>query len=39
VVWKSIPGLGGWTSGSLISLYVLLSIGAVIMAYVRVTND
>ena len=38
VVWKSVPGLGGWTSGSLISLYVLLGIGAVIMIYVRAAN-
>src|SRR4029077_7650320 len=35
VVWKSVPGLGGWTSGSLISLYVLLGIGAVVLLYVR----
>jgi amino acid transporter len=28
IVWKSVPGLGGWTSGNLISLYVLLGIGA-----------
>jgi amino acid transporter len=35
VVWKSVPGLGGWTSGNLISLYVLLGIGAAIMIYVR----
>jgi amino acid transporter len=39
VVWKSVPGLGGWTSGSLISLYVLLGIGVVIMIYVRATNS
>lgn len=39
VVWKSIPGLGGWTSGSLIALYVLLGIGAVIMIYGRATNS
>jgi len=39
VVWKSIPGLGGWTSGSLISLYVLLGIGIAIMIYVRATNS
>jgi len=38
VVWKSVPGLGGWTSGNLISLYVLLGIGAVIMIYVRSTQ-
>jgi amino acid transporter len=39
VVWKSVPGLGGWTSGSLISLYVLLGIGVVIMAYARATGS
>jgi hypothetical protein len=39
VVWKSIPGLGGWTSGSLVSLYVLLGIGVAIMVYVRATNS
>jgi amino acid transporter len=38
VVWKSIPGLGGWGSGNLISLYVLLGIGALIMIYVRGTR-
>jgi hypothetical protein len=30
--------LGGWTSGNLISLYVLLGIGAAIMIYVRSTK-
>ena len=39
VVWKSVPGLGGWTSGSLISLYILLGVGAVIMAYARATGS
>jgi amino acid transporter len=39
VVWKSVPGLGGWTSGSLVSLYILLGIGAVIMICVRLTNS
>jgi amino acid transporter len=39
VVWKSIPGLGGWTSGSLVSLYVLLGIGVAIMIYGRATNS
>ena len=39
VVWKSVPGVGGWTSGSLISLYVMLGIGAVIMIYARVTKS
>lgn len=31
IVWKSVPGLGGWTSGSLVALYIMLGIGAVIM--------
>jgi amino acid transporter len=39
VVWKSVPGLGGWTSGSLISLYVLLGIGVVIMVYARAAGS
>jgi amino acid transporter len=39
VVWKSIPGLGGWGSGNLISLYVLLGIGAAIMVYARASNS
>jgi amino acid transporter len=39
VVWKSIPGLGGWASGNLISLYILLGIGAAIMIYVRATSS
>jgi hypothetical protein len=39
VVWKSVPGLGGWTSGSLISLYVLLGIGVLIMVYARATGS
>ena len=34
-----MPGLGGWTSGSLIALYVLLGIGAVIMTYARATGS
>lgn len=38
IVWKSVPGLGGWASGNLISLYVLLGIGAAIMIYVRVAK-
>ena len=39
VVWKSVPSVGGWTSGSLISLYVMLGIGAVIMIYAQVTKS
>ncbi|MBV9206371.1 MAG: hypothetical protein JO037_13470, partial [Actinobacteria bacterium] len=35
IVWRSVPGLGGWTGRDLVSLYVMLGIGAVIMLYVR----
>jgi amino acid transporter len=31
---KSVPGLGGWTGGTLISLYVMLGIGLVLLIYV-----
>jgi hypothetical protein len=37
-VWKSVPGLGGWTSGSLVALYVMLGIGAVIMIWGRLAK-
>jgi amino acid transporter len=39
VVWRSIPDLGGWASGSMVALYVLLGIGAVIMLYGRLTHS
>jgi amino acid transporter len=39
VAWRSVPGLGGWAGGSLISLYVLLGIGAVIMVLVRAARS
>jgi hypothetical protein len=38
IVWKSVPGLGGWTSGSLVALYIMLGIGAVIMIWVRLAK-
>jgi amino acid transporter len=38
VVWKSIPDLGGWASGSVISLYVMLGIGAIVMFYGKVSR-
>lgn len=38
VVWRSIPDLGGWTSGSIVALYVLLGIGAAIMIYGRLAH-
>lgn len=38
VVWKSIPDLGGWTSGSMVALYALLGIGAAIMLYGRLAH-
>jgi hypothetical protein len=37
-VWKSVPRLGGWTSGSLVALYVMLGIGAVIMIWGRLAK-
>jgi amino acid transporter len=39
VAWRSVPGLGGWTGGSLVSLYAQLGIGAVIMVLVRATRS
>jgi amino acid transporter len=39
VAWKSVPGLGGWASGNLISLYVLLGTGAVIMVVARASGS
>jgi len=39
IVWRSVAGLGGWASGSLISLYVMLGAGAAIMLYARVTKS
>jgi amino acid transporter len=38
IVWKSVPGLGGWASGSLVALYVMLGIGAVIMIWGRLAK-
>jgi amino acid transporter len=35
IMYRSVPGLGGWTGRDLVSLYVMLGIGAVIMLYVR----
>jgi amino acid transporter len=35
IVWKSVPGLGGWGGSSLISLYVMIGAGALAMVYVR----
>lgn len=35
---KSVPGIGGWTGGTLISLYVMLGIGLAIMVYVRASH-
>ena len=35
IVWRSVPGLGGWTGRDLVSLYVMLGIGVVIMLYGR----
>ena len=35
IVYRSVPGLGGWSGKDLVSLYVMLGIGAAIMLYVR----
>ena len=35
IMYRSVAGLGGWTGRDLVSLYVMLGIGAVIMLYVR----
>jgi amino acid transporter len=33
--WDSVPGLGGWTSLTLISMYVMAAIGVLLLAYAR----
>lgn len=35
IMFRSVPGLGGWSGRDLVSMYVMLGIGAVIMLYVR----
>jgi len=35
IVVRSVEGLGGWSGSDLVSLYVMLGIGVVIMLYVR----
>jgi amino acid transporter len=35
IMYRSVPGLGGWSGRDLVSLYVMLGIGLVIMLYVR----
>jgi amino acid transporter len=35
VMYRSVAGLGGWGSSDLVSLYVMLAIGAAIALYVR----
>jgi amino acid transporter len=35
IMYRSVAGLGGWTGRDLVSLYVMLGIGAVILLYVR----
>lgn len=35
IMYRSVPGLGGWSGRDLVSLYVMLGIGAAIMLYVR----
>jgi len=38
IIYRSVAGLGGWTGRNLVSLYVMLGIGLVIMLYVRFTG-
>jgi amino acid transporter len=38
IMYRSVAGLGGWTGRDLVSLYVMLGIGAVIMFWVRFTG-
>jgi amino acid transporter len=35
IMYRSVAGLGGWTGRDLVSLYVMLAIGAVIVLYGR----
>jgi amino acid transporter len=35
IMYRSVAGLGGWTGRDLVSLYVMLAVGAAIMIYVR----
>ena len=35
IIVRSVEGLGGWSGRDLVSLYVMLGFGAVIMLYVR----
>jgi amino acid transporter len=38
IMYRSVAGLGGWTGRDLVSLYVMLGIGVVIMLWVRFTG-
>lgn len=38
IIVRSVEGLGGWSGRDLVSLYVMLGIGAAIMLYVRFTG-
>jgi amino acid transporter len=39
LVWRAAPGLGGWTGKTLVSLYVMLGIGAVLLIYYRLRGQ
>jgi amino acid transporter len=39
IVWESVPGLGGWTGRNMISLYVMLAIGAGVLLYARLRRS
>jgi amino acid transporter len=38
IMYRSVAGLGGWTGRDLVSMYVMLGIGVVIMLWVRFTG-
>lgn len=38
MAFRAVPGLGGWSGGTLISLYVMLGIGLLLFLYLRATH-
>ena len=39
VIWRSIPGLGGWTGRNMEYLYALLALGIALMVYAKVRGE
>jgi amino acid transporter len=39
VVWRSVPGLGGWTGRNMEYLYALLALGIALMAYAKIRGE